>query len=155
MQNYECNAVIQTQLDVLYVKCLNLNSEIPTRSTNGSVGYDLTSCEDTVVESKSFKLIKTGLAIKCPQGTYGRIAPRSGLASKYFIDVGAGVIDNDYRGEVKVLLFNHHPTNDFHIKIGDRIAQLILEKCLVCPVIKVNELDETERNEKGFGSSGL
>lgn len=98
------------------------------------------------------------MAIVCPEGTYGRIAPRSGLAVKSGISTGAGVIDADYRGEVKVLLFNHSDA-DFNIEKGDRIAQLILER-IYTPEIEV--LDDnawevennTERGAGGFGSTG-
>lgn len=83
----------------------------------------------------------------------GRIAPRSGLASKHFIDTGAGVIDSDYRGPVKVLLFNHAET-DFEIKEGDRIAQLILERIYTPEVNVVEELEESVRGAGGFGSTG-
>lgn len=83
----------------------------------------------------------------------GRIAPRSGLASKHFIDTGAGVIDADYRGEVKVLLFNHAET-DFEIKEGDRIAQLVLERIYTPEVVEVQELEESVRGAGGFGSTG-
>ena len=90
----------------------------------------------------------------CPEGTYGRVAPRSGLALKHSIDVGAGVIDADYRGEVGVILFNFG-TKDFEIKEGDRIAQLVLEKIELSEVLEVQELDETVRGEGGFGSTGV
>lgn len=83
----------------------------------------------------------------------GRIAPRSGLAAKHFIDTGAGVIDEDYRGEVKVLLFNHAET-DFEIKEGDRIAQLVLERIATPAVVEVQELAESTRGAGGFGSTG-
>lgn len=83
----------------------------------------------------------------------GRVAPRSGLASKNFIDTGAGVIDADYRGEVKVLLFNHAET-DHEIKQGDRIAQLILERIYTPEVVEVQELEESVRGAGGFGSTG-
>merc|ERR1711935_1011648 len=73
------------------------------------------------------KSIPTGIAMAIPEGNYGRIAPRSGLAAKHSIDVGAGVIDSDYRGEVKVLLFNLSDV-DFNLKANERIAQLIIEK---------------------------
>lgn len=86
----------------------------------------------------------------CPDG---RIAPRSGLASKNFIDTGAGVIDADYRGQVKVLLFNHADT-DYAIKEGDRIAQLILERIVTPDVVEVQELEESVRGAGGFGSTG-
>lgn len=83
----------------------------------------------------------------------GRIAPRSGLASKHFIDTGAGVIDADYRGQVKVLLFNHAET-DFEIKEGDRVAQLIIERIYTPDVVEVQELEESVRGAGGFGSTG-
>ena len=85
--------------------------------------------------------------------TDGRIAPRSGLASKHFIDTGAGVIDADYRGQVKVLLFNHNEA-DFEIKEGDRVAQLVLERIATPEVVEVEELAESVRGAGGFGSTG-
>ena len=85
--------------------------------------------------------------------TDGRIAPRSGLAVKYFIDTGAGVIDSDYRGQVRVLLFNHSET-DFEVREGDRIAQLIIERICTPEVIIVEELEESLRGAGGFGSTG-
>ena len=83
----------------------------------------------------------------------GRIAPRSGLAVKHSIDTGAGVIDSDYRGQVKVLLFNHSEV-DFEIKEGDRIAQLVLERIYTPEILVVDELEETIRGAGGFGSTG-
>lgn len=88
-----------------------------------------------------------------PSGTYGRVAPRSGLAAKSGIDVGAGVIDADYRGELKVVLFNHSDEN-VDIKPGDRIAQLVLERIARPSVADVADLDDTERASGGFGSTG-
>ena len=85
--------------------------------------------------------------------TDGRIAPRSGLASKHMIDTGAGVIDADYRGQVKVLLFNHGE-KDFEVKEGDRIAQLVLERIYTPEVKEVEELEESVRGAGGFGSTG-
>ena len=85
--------------------------------------------------------------------TDGRIAPRSGLASKNFIDTGAGVIDADYRGPVKVLLFNHSDT-DFAVQEGDRVAQLVLERIYTPEVLEVQELEESVRGAGGFGSTG-
>jgi dUTP pyrophosphatase len=83
----------------------------------------------------------------------GRVAPRSGLASKNFIDTGAGVIDADYRGQVKILLFNHAET-DYEVKEGDRIAQLVLERIYTPEVEEVQELEESVRGAGGFGSTG-
>lgn len=96
----------------------------------------------------------TGLSIACPPGTYARIAPRSGLAVKRGIDCGAGVVDADYRGPVGVVLFNFG-AEDFVVEVGDRIAQLILEKVNMAPVAEVEELAETARGAGGFGSTGV
>jgi dUTP pyrophosphatase len=89
-----------------------------------------------------------------PKDCYARIAPRSGLAFKYGIQVGAGVVDSDYTGEIKVLQFNHG-AYDFTIKAGDRIAQLIFERIFTNELEEVEELVKTERGAGGFGSTGL
>src|SRR5690242_3590488 len=107
-----------------------------------------------VIPAKGKAIVPTGLSIALPEGTYGRVAPRSGLAVKHFLDVGAGVIDFDYRGPVGVVMFNFSEV-DFQVKIGDRIAQLILEKVFLAEVKEVNNLDDTLRGENGFGSSGI
>lgn len=97
--------------------------------------------------------MKTDIQVQLPPGTYGRIAPRSGLALKNFIDVGAGVIDADYRGNLQILIFNHSD-KEFEIAPGDRIAQLICEK-IECPELQeLDTLDETVRGAEGFGSTG-
>jgi dUTP pyrophosphatase len=111
------------------------------------------SAKETVIPAKGKAMVDTGIAIAVPEGTYGRVAPRSGLASKHFIDTGAGVIDADYRGEVKVLLFNHSEV-DFPVKEGDRIAQLVLERIYTPEVTVVEELEESVRGAGGFGSTG-
>ena len=98
--------------------------------------------------------MKTGLAISFPAGLYARIAPRSGLALKKFIDVGAGVVDADYRGDVGVVLFNHGD-QDFEVKMGDRIAQMIFEKIDTPDVVEVQGLEDTVRGVGGFGSTGI
>lgn len=140
-------------MSTLDVCLLNKDAKIPTRGSSFSVGYDLYSSEEKVVEKRQRCMVSTGIAIGIPSGTYGRVAPRSGLAAKYGIDVGAGVIDPDYTGEVKVILFNNSD-NDFEIKKGDRIAQLILEKVLTPEIRELGELAKTLRGEGGFGSTG-
>ncbi|KAK1402750.1 hypothetical protein POM88_002355 [Heracleum sosnowskyi] len=90
-----------------------------------SAGYDLSSASEIKVPARGKALVPTDLIIAVPEGTYARIAPRSGLAWKHSIDVGAGVIDADYRGPVGVILFNYSDV-DFEVKAGDRIAQLII-----------------------------
>ena len=98
--------------------------------------------------------MKTDLSIAIPKDTYARVAPRSGLAWKHFIDVGAGVVDYDYRGNVGVILFNHSDV-DFEVKHGDRIVQLILERIATPEVLEVEDLDDTARGAGGFGSTGV
>ena len=97
-------------------------ARLPVKGSAFAAGYDLHASEATSVPASGKALVSTGLAFSIPHGNYGRIAPRSGLAVKNFIDVGAGVIDSDYRGEVKVLLFNLSQDADFTINPGDRIA---------------------------------
>ena len=138
----------------LYVKKLRNNATVPKRGSEEAAGYDIASAEDTVVPAKGKAVIKTGISIAIPEGCYGRIAPRSGLTVKKFIDVGAGVIDADYRGEVGVVLFNHSE-EDFEVKPGDRIAQLILEKIATPQVKEATDLPCTERGSEGFGSTGI
>jgi dUTP pyrophosphatase len=139
----------------LGVKKLSYDAILPTRGSDGSVGYDLYSSVDAVVPCQSGNvLVGTGIALSLPNDVYGRVAPRSGLAVKHCIDVGAGVIDPDYTGEVKVVLFNHGD-KDFEVKKGDRIAQLILERCETPMVKEIGLLEETLRGSGGFGSTGL
>ena len=141
----------------LKIKKLNDKAHLPVKGSEHAAGYDLMSTEEVAVPAKGKALIPTGLAMAIPIGNYGRIAPRSGLAAKNFIDVGAGVIDSDYRGEVKVLLFNFGEA-DFKVQPGDRVAQLIIEKYTRTEIEEVTDgadLDSTERGEGGFGSTGV
>ena len=138
----------------LGIKRLSDDALMPTRGSDGAVGYDLYSNTSCVIPASERGLVSTGIAIILPSGVYGRVAPRSGLAVKHGIQVGAGVIDPDYTGEVKVVLFNHGE-NDFEVKKGDRIAQLILERCETPPIGEIiNLVKETERGSSGFGSTG-
>jgi dUTP pyrophosphatase len=138
---------------MLCVRLLSENATLPTRGSAMAAGADLHSAEMTVVPARGMKIVKTDIAIICPEGTYGRVAPRSGLAAKHGIDVGAGVIDSDYRGNVGVILFNHSD-NDFVINVGDRIAQLILEQIIIPTIVRCDSLSETARGTGGFGSTG-
>jgi len=129
-------------------------AKLPRRASAGAAGYDLTSTETVSIFPGTRGVVSTGVSVKLPPGVYGRVAPRSGLAVKDGIQVGAGVIDADYRGEIKVLLFNHSNDHVFNVSPGDRVAQLICERCELPEVIQVDELDETERGEGKFGSTG-
>lgn len=136
------------------VKLLSFDAKVPTRATEFSAGLDLSSIEDTVVPANKWIAIPTGISIQIPKDCYARVAPRSGLAFKHGIQVGAGVVDSDYTGEIKVILFNHG-SSDFEVKKGDRIAQLIFEKIYNEYFIEVEELDDTVRGDGGFGSTGV
>lgn len=136
------------------VKLLSFDAKVPTRATELSAGLDLSSIEDTIVPANKWIAIPTGISIQIPKDCYARVAPRSGLAFKHGIQVGAGVVDSDYTGEIKVILFNHG-SSDFEVKKGDRIAQLIFEKIYTDYFIEVEELDDTVRGEGGFGSTGV
>lgn len=120
-----------------------------------AAGYDLVSAYDLVIPARGKALAKTDIAMAIPEGCYGRIAPRSGLAWKHHIDIGAGVIDADYRGNVGVVMFNL-ADKEFQVTKGMRIAQLILERYEWKSEIKeVDDLDETVRGSGGYGSTGL
>jgi dUTP pyrophosphatase len=138
----------------LKVKKLSKNATLPARASEGAAGYDLYSAEDVVIHAGMRKIVKTDLSVVIPKNHYGRIAPRSGLSWKKSIDIGAGVIDFDYRGPVGMLLVNNS-TDDFEVKKGDRVAQLLLERVSVPDVVEVEDLDTTERGVKGFGSTGI
>ncbi len=140
--------------DALFVKLLSPNATLPKQGSEGAAGYDLSSATEMVVPANGKAAIPTDLAIATPPGTYARLAPRSGLAIKNFLAIGAGVVDPDFRGNIKVVIFNHSPT-DFLVKRGDRIAQLILEQFSNPPVALVSDLPDTKRGSDGFGSTGL
>lgn len=137
----------------LFFELTNENAKQPRRATDGSAGYDLSSCEEVIIPKGERKLVNTGVKINLNHDeTYARIAPRSGLAVKG-IDVGAGVCDCDYTGLYKVLLINNSK-DDFKVSIGDRIAQLIIERINHPIWEKVDTLEKTQRGEGGFGSTG-
>ena len=136
------------------VKRLSPNATLPTSATPNSAGLDLASAYDYVIAAKSKKIIKTDLTIKIPKGCYGRIAPRSSLTLNYFIDVGAGVVDEDFSGNICIILFNFS-NEDFYISKGDRVAQLIFEQIVIAPVVEVGDVSSTIRGDRGFGSSGI
>ena len=138
----------------LLIKRLTENAILPSRGSAGAAGYDLCASTGVSIGPGRRGVISTGITVQLPAGTYGRIAPRSGLAVKYGINVGAGVIDRDYTGEILVVLFNHgrYP---FDIKAGYKVAQLVVEQCLTPEVKEVTDMEETRRGDSGFGSTGL
>ena len=126
--------------DPLRVQRHSSAARIPTRSSPYAAGYDLYSAEATRVPARGRTLINTQISVAVPQGTYGHVAPRSGLASRCTIDVGAGVIDPDYWGILHILLLNHNDHN-FEVNVGDRIAQLVLERVSTPTVVEVLDFD--------------
>jgi len=139
----------------IQIKKLSDKAVIPSQGSKYAAGYDLYAAEEVLVNALGRKLVKTNISISIPEGYYGRIAPRSGLAYKNGIDVLAGVIDSDYRGDIGVILFNTDHNLDFLVNIGDRIAQIIIEKCHSVNWETVEILDSTVRSSDGFGSSGV
>ncbi|KAI7825097.1 dUTP diphosphatase [Gamsiella multidivaricata] len=141
-------------LGPLLVKKLSKKARMPTRGSKHAAGFDLYSAKTMTIAPQSQGVVPTDISIAVPEGTYGRVAPRSGLAVRHFIDVGAGVVDYDYRGPIGIVLFNFGK-NEFKIEEGDRIAQLVLEKVHLCEAVEVDELDTTDRGSGGFGSTGV
>ena len=138
----------------LLVKLLSINAKLPTRGSEDAAGYDLYRWEPAIIPTRTRKLVDTGVSIAAPSTRlYARIAPRSGLAVNGR-DIGAGVVDSDYRGPIKVLLINNSDT-PFQINTGDRMAQLILERIENPECILVEELPSTGRGSNGFGSTGI
>lgn len=158
----------------LKIKRLSSEAKIPTKANGADAGYDLYAVSPIVLDPMQRALVFTGIALEIPSGFYGRIAPRSGLALKGGIDVLGGVIDSGYRSEIGVILVNLNLPDVFHkqaraaaehyimfgsrnrlsINKGDRIAQIIIEKCHDVEFEEVEDLAPSERGETGYGDSG-
>lgn len=144
---------------LLRIKKKDQYKDLPTPQfmTSGSVGMDLYAAidENLILKPMERKLISTGIYIKIPRGYEAQIRPRSGLAIKYGITLlnTPGTIDWDYRGEIKVIVINFGE-NDFTIKKGDRIAQMVFNKVVIPLVEEVDYIEDTERGSNGFGSTG-
>lgn len=130
---------------------------IPSYAYPGDAGMDLRAIEHVTLAPFERALVSTGLAVAIPEGYAGFVQPRSGLAIKQGVTVlnTPGLIDSHYRGELKVALINLDPNNTFEVNPGDRIAQLVIQKVESVAWNVVDSLDETERGEGGFGSSGV
>jgi len=128
---------------------------LPCRQTQGSAGFDLCAAEDVVIAAHGFGLVGTGLALELPEGTEAQVRPRSGLAARHGIGIlnSPGTIDSDYRGEVKVILFNASD-QDYRVRSGDRIAQLVFAATADVELVEADSLSETRRGPGGFGHTG-
>ena len=137
----------------LFVQRLTDNAILPTRGSTQSAGIDLSTPEIVLIPPKTQVLVPTGLAFVIPEGYYGRVAPRSGISLKHGLIVNAGVIDSDYRGEVKVVVYN--PTDIYvNLSPGQKFAQMILERILVTDPIEVQDVSDVSQTERGAGGFG-
>jgi dUTP diphosphatase len=137
---------------LLSFKRLDPKAVLPTRGSSHAAGLDIYALEDLTVQPGERCLARTGLAVAIPEGHYGRLAPRSGLATQKGLDVLAGVIDADYRGEIGCLLYNAGDES-LHLPAQSKICQLIIEKIATPTAVWADEISETERGSGGFGST--
>lgn len=139
------------------IKTLCNDAQIPHTAYNGDAGVDLRSVERIVLKPQERAMVPTGLAIALPEGYAGFVLPRSGLAAKHGISIvnAPGLVDSNYRGELKVVLVNTDPNDSFTIEIGDRIAQLVVMPVPLIEFEHVDELSCSQRGTSGFGSSGI
>lgn len=138
------------------IMAVNAENELPSYAHPGDAGLDLRAAESCILKPFERAAVPCGVAVAIPQGYAGLVIPRSGLAIKHGISVvnGPGLIDSGYRGEIKAILVNLDPHDDFAIEKGDRIAQLVIIKIPDVELLACAELDDTERGADGFGSSG-
>jgi dUTP pyrophosphatase len=146
----------EVAVDQLEVQLLHPDARPPARGRPGDAAYDLTCVESFVVRPGERRMVSTGVAVAIPRGVAGLVLPRSGLAHRYGIACvnSPGLIDPNYRGELRVILVNHGEET-YRAHAGDRIAQLLLVPFWAPELRVVDELPETERGGRGFGSSGL
>tara|TARA_B110000858_G_scaffold180347_1_gene217836 strand:- start:1484 stop:2002 length:519 start_codon:yes stop_codon:yes gene_type:complete len=137
----------------LAMSFVSSHDNIPQRKTADAAGFDLCSGEDCIVSARASKIVSTGIQMQIAPGHFGKIEGRSGLGFKYQIMPFGGIIDSDYRGEIKVLLLNHSDT-DYQVQRGTGIAQLIIHKYEIPTLFRVDQLSQTSRGLCGFGSTG-
>jgi dUTP pyrophosphatase len=138
------------------IKLLDEDLPMPRYQHEGDAGLDLPSRVDYVLEPGERAMIPTGIAVAIPRGYAGFVLPRSGLASCHGIALvnSPGLVDSGYRGEMAIIMINTDKREAFHIKRGDRIAQLVIQKVVEATTVQVTELDTTSRGAGGFGSTG-
>ena len=147
------------QSDCMCVKLLHPNAQLPKRQSSEDAGYDIYTPESATILAHSKKIISTGIAIQLPECRIANhiycfnLISRSGLSAKHSIEKGAGLIDKSYRGELKVVLYNHSD-KDYNIQMGERICQGIIIPVAISEVLEVKELSNTDRGTNGFGSTG-
>lgn len=139
------------------VQKLNNCPGLPKYAYTGDAGFDLLSAENAEISPGERKVVKCGFCMAIPEGFAGLVMPRSGLAAKHGISIvnAPGLIDSGYRGEICVILLNTDLRETFHISEGDRIAQMMIVPFANAELVESENLDQTERQNNGFGSSGL
>jgi dUTP pyrophosphatase len=139
----------------LHIKKLRENAVVPVRAYSGDAGLDLSACERVELAPGERALVPTGLAVAIPEGYAGYVQPRSGLAAKHGISIvnTPGLVDSGYRGELLVNLLNTDAHEPFVVEAGMRIAQLVILELPEIELVEVDELPESERGVRGFGSS--
>jgi dUTP pyrophosphatase len=138
-------------------KLLHKSAQAPKYAHDGDAGADLVCIEDVTLAPGERQLVPTGVAIGLPAGYVGLVHPRSGLANKHGIGIvnTPGTIDSGYRGELKICLINLDPKDSVTLPAGSRIAQLVIQEVMTAEFVEVEELDDTERSDNGFGSTGI
>jgi len=136
------------------VKKLHNHAVLPKYACEGDAAFDLSSCEEHILKPGDKKVVKTGISMAIPKGYAGFVWDRSGLAAKNSLHTLAGVIDSGYRGEITVVMINLGK-EDFKVERGMRIAQMAIQPALAAEIHEVGELDSTNRDKNGFGSTGL
>lgn len=138
------------------LKMLDPELAPPSYATLGDAGADLRARRETVLEPGQRALVDTGVALAIPHGYVGLVHPRSGLAAKHGLTVvnAPGTVDSGYRGELKVCLLNTDARESYTVRRGERIAQLVIQPVVTARFVPSDELDDSERGERGFGSSG-
>jgi len=139
------------------IKLLDKSSQMPKYAHKGDAGLDLFSAIDCIIKPYERKLVPTGIKIAIPFGYAGFVQPRSGLAIKHGIALvnSPGLIDSGYRGEICIIMINLDKENEFNVRKGDKICQLVIQKIEESDLIEVENIGETVRGESGFGSTGL
>jgi dUTP pyrophosphatase len=136
------------------IKLLSDKAIIPSYAHSNDSGMDLFAIKDEILKAGETKVINIGLSIELPENTEAQIRPKSGLSSSSGVSAILGTIDEGYRGEIGVILYNHSAV-DYEIKEGKKIAQMVIMPVLRPSIIQVKELSDTSRGEGGFGSTGL
>jgi dUTP pyrophosphatase len=150
---------MDTDYPVIRFRRTTPDAIVPSYAHEGDAGMDLCATRDVTLRPGESAMVGSGIAIQLPRGFAGFVHARSGLGSKgLVIKHSTGVIDSGYRDEIKLVLFNNNPiTSDrvFHVKKGDRVAQLVIQHVACATMAEVKSLEETERGTGGFGSSGI